>query len=143
MYLAIYRKKKKMYFNVVKSLSEVIHITNENMETVTLTHRDKIASYRFRGWNDLKKLRSTLLKWGLRYIILKNEFHEVTQVKLVIMLMNNPLIDVVIGEEKILSEKVAENQVDSKMYELLQPVDVEYAHEAFGCFNPEDFPDIF
>ena len=45
MFLVIYKKGNKLYFNTVKRLTEKFTVTNEKFETVKLGYNNKIRSF--------------------------------------------------------------------------------------------------
>ncbi len=99
MYLVLYRKKNKLYFNTVDKLTEKFTVTNEYFQTVNLGYRNKIASYKFNDWNDFKKIKNELKKYGLRILISKSCEKGSKSINLVIMLMNNPFYAMTLKKE--------------------------------------------
>ena len=99
MYLVLYKKKNKLYFNTVDKLTEKFTVTNEYFETVNLGYRNKIASYKFNDWNDFKKIKDELKKYGLRILISKSCEKGSKSINLVIMLMNNPFYAMTLKKE--------------------------------------------
>lgn len=99
MYLVLYRKKNKLYFNTVDKLTEKFTVTNEYFQTVNLGYRNKIASYKFNDWNDFKKIKDELKKYGLRILISKSCEKGSKSINLVIMLMNNPFYAMTLKKE--------------------------------------------
>lgn len=99
MYLVLYKKKNKLYFNTVDKLTEKFTVTNEYFETVNLGYRNKIASYKFNDWNDFKKIKDELKKYGLRILISKSCGKGSKSINLVIMLMNNPFYAMTLKKE--------------------------------------------
>lgn len=99
MYLVLYKKKNKLYFNTVDKLTEKFTVTNEYFQTVNLGYRNKIASYRFNDWEDFKKIKDELKKYGLRILISKSCEKGSKSINLVIMLMNNPFYAMTLKKE--------------------------------------------
>jgi hypothetical protein len=99
MYLVLYKKKNKLYFNTVDKLTEKFTVTNEYFQTVNLGYRNKIASYKFNDWNDFKKIKDELKKYGLRILISKSCEKGSKSINLVIMLMNNPFYAMTLKKE--------------------------------------------
>lgn len=99
MYLVLYKKKNKLYFNTVNKLTEKFTVTNEYFQTVNLGYRNKIASYKFNDWNDFKKIKDELKKYGLRILISKSCEKGSKSINLVIMLMNNPFYAMTLKKE--------------------------------------------
>lgn len=99
MYLVLYKKKNKLYFNTVDKLTEKFTVTNEYFQTVNIGYRNKIASYRFNDWEDFKKIKDELKKYGLRILISKSCEKGSKSINLVIMLMNNPFYAMTLKKE--------------------------------------------
>ena len=104
MYLVIYKKGKKLYFNTVKKLTERFLITNQNFETVKLGYRNKIASYKFDGWEDFKKVKEELKKYGLRMYVAEVKSSTNTMIKFVCELMGNAFYNMAVKDTEETNE---------------------------------------
>lgn len=131
MFLIIYKRGSKRYFNLSKKLTDSFTVTNEKMETVKLGYKQKMRSYRFDGWEDFKKIRDELRSlYGLRMFVAEVKLPDKTHIKLVIELMNNPLYSLVLKETEEKNE-VPEGDTGIRLVELFEPSDWNYAKDEF------------
>ena len=98
MFLVIYKKGNKLYFNTVKRLTEKFTVTNEKFETVKLGYNNKIRSFKFDGWEDFKRIREELRKYSLRMYVACVRYPNKREIKLVLELMKNPFYNIMIEE---------------------------------------------
>jgi uncharacterized protein (DUF2164 family) len=140
MYLAIYRKNNKLYFNTVKKLTETFYITNQNFDTVKLGYKNKIESYKFNNWDDFKKIKENLKKYGLRLYVAEVKSKTNTMIKFVCELMGNAFYNMAVKDTE------EENDVDDngsvRVVELWDKTDWEYAEEQFN-FSDDFWKNIF
>ena len=131
MFLVIYGIGNKRYFGFVKKLSDKITVTNENFETVILGPKQKIKSFKFDGFNDFKRVRPELLKYGFRmYVVKTNDIEDKKiRIKFFAELMRNPFYNLII-EEKELESVPEENE--PKIIELKSRKDWELAEAELG-----------
>lgn len=141
MYLCIYKRNNKLYFNVNKKLTEKFCVTNEKMETVKLGYNNKIKSWRLNSMADFKLIIGELKQYGLRMLIMQNAFRKVTQVKFTCLLLNNPFYDIVLDEKNIESD-IPENEVETQAIELKTKEDWELAEEKFD-FQSDFVDNVF
>lgn len=142
MYLCLYKKGKKYYFNVVKKLTERFSITNQSMDTVILGYKQKFKSFTFNGWDDFKRIKSELKKYGLRMYIAEVKAVDKTFVKLIIELMNNPLYQIVLAEREEINEVSDDESGNVRLIELFKSEDWDYAESEFN-FTSEAKKDVF
>lgn len=132
MFLAIYKRGNKYYFNFVKKLTERFTVTNEKFETVKLGYRQKIESYPFNGWGDFRAVKKILLeKYSLRMYIAEVRFSDKTQIKLVLEMMNNPFYSLVLKETQEENADVIDGDSGIRVVELWDKTDWDYAQEQF------------
>ena len=140
MYLAIYRKNNKLYFNTVKKLTETFYITNQNFDTVKLGYKNKIESYKFNNWDDFKKIKENLKKYGLRLYVAEVKSKTNTMIKFVCELMGNAFYNMAVKDTE------EENDVDDngsvRVVELWDKTDWDYAEEQFN-FSDDFWKNIF
>lgn len=101
MYLCIYKKKTKdsykLYFAVVKKLTEKVAITNQEFKTVVLGYKNKLQSYVLNDLKDLKRILPELReKYACNMFVLENRYKDKTQIKFVIFLLGNPFWEVAV-----------------------------------------------
>ena len=131
MYLCLYKKGKKYYFNVVKKLTEKFAITNQDMESVVLGYKQKFKSFVFNGWEDFKRIKPELKNYGLRMYIAEVKAKDKTFYKLIIELMKNPLYQMLLAEKEETND-VADENGDIRLIELFDRTDWEYAEKEFN-----------
>lgn len=142
MYLCLYRKGKKYYFNLSKKLTEKFSVTNQNMDTVILGYKQKFKSFVFNGWDDFKRIKSELKKYGLRMYVAEVKASDKTFVKLIIELMNNPLYQIVLAEREETNEVSDDETGNVRLIELFKADDWDYAEKEFN-FTSEAKKDVF
>lgn len=134
MFLVIYGIGNKRYFGFVKKLSDKMTMTNENFETVVLGPKQKLHSYKFDGFNDFKRVRPELFKYGFRmYVVKTNDIEDKkVRIKFFAELMRNPFYNLIIEEKELeeLPENIEENE--PKIVELKSRKDWELAEAELG-----------
>lgn len=113
MYLCVYKKKTKdsykLYFAVVKKLTEKVAITNQEFKTVVLSYKNKLQSYVLNDLKDLKRILPELIeKYACNMFVLENRYKDKTQIKFVIFLLGNPFWEVAV------CNKEEENDVEDE-----------------------------
>lgn len=141
MYLVIYKKGKKLYFNTVKKLTERFLITNQNFETVKLGYKNKIASYKFDSWEHFKKVKEELKKYGLRMYVAEVKSPTNTMIKFVCELMGNAFYNMAVKDTEETNE-IPEGDEGIRIVELWDKTDWDYAQEQFG-FESDFWQNIF
>lgn len=142
MYLILYKRKNKLYFNYAQKLTDRFTVTNEKFETVKLGYKDKIKSYKFNSWDDFKLIRDELKQYGLRMYIAEVKLTDKTQIKLVIELMNNPLYVIVLVENEAQNDDIIDGETGIRVVELFDKSDWDYAQEQF-CFESDFFTNLW
>lgn len=131
LYLCIYRKKKKLYFATVRKLSDRIAITNQDFETVVLGNKNKIQSWCFNSLEDLNRIFPELKeKYAGKIYVIENRYKDMTQIKVVVFLLNNPLWEVGIHEKKEENE-VEEGKCSTRTIEINNIDDWRMAEKEF------------
>lgn len=141
MFLVIYGIENKRYFGFAKKLSDKMIMTNENFETVVLGPKQKIKSFKFNDFNDFKRVRPELLKYGFRmYIVKTNDVKDKkVRIKFFAELMRNPFYNLIIEEKEL--ENVPEDK-EPKIVELKSRKDWELAEAELG-FKSDFVNNIF
>ena len=143
MYLVIYGIGDKRYFGFIKRLDEKISMTNENFETVVLSKKQKIKSYKFDSFKDFKRVIPELKKYGFRmYIVRTFDMEDKKErIKFFAELMRNPFYNMIIEERDIdFSSDFSENK--DKIIELFSPEDWYLAEKEFN-FKSDFVKNIF
>ena len=143
MYLAIYAIGNKRYFGFLKKLSDKITMTNENFETVALTKKERIKSYKFDSFADFKRVIPELKQYGFRmYVIRTIDIKDKKEsIKFFAELMRNPFYNLII-EERGLKEIPEFNEETSKIIEL-KTIDDWYLAEKEFDFKSDFVKNIF
>ena len=119
MFLCIYKRGKKYYFQAVKKITESFTVVNENMEAVKLGYKQKVASFAFNGWDDFKKIKQYLrLNFRLRIFVAQVEAADKTFEKVIIELMKNPFYSLVIAEKEEQNEVAEDDTGNVRLYEI-------------------------
>lgn len=132
MFLVIYKKGNKLYFNTVKRLTEKFTVTNEKFETVKLGYNNKIRSFKFDGWEDFKRIREELRKYSLRMYVACVRYPNKREIKLVLELMKNPFYNIMIEECEAVNPDIEEGNSGIKVIELWDESDWEFAEKEFN-----------
>lgn len=143
MYLVIYGIGDKRYFGFVKRLDEKISMTNENFETVVLSKKQKIKSYKFDSFEDFKRVIPELKKYGFRmYVVRTFDMEDKKErIKFFAELMRNPFYNMVIEERDIDFSKDL-NKNEDKIIELFSLEDWYLAEKEFD-FKSDFVKNIF
>lgn len=134
-YLCIYKKKSnnghKLYFATTKKLTDKIAITNQEFKTVILSYKNKIQSYRFNELSDLKRIYPELKeKYAGKIYVIENRYKNLTQIKLVVFLLGNPLWEVGLSEIEETNE-VEEEKCNTRTIEIESIEDWKLAEKEF------------
>lgn len=132
MFLVIYKKGNKLYFNTVKRLMEKFTVTNEKFETVKLGYNNKIRSFKFDGWEDFKRIREELRKYSLRMYVACVRYPNKREIKLVLELMKNPFYNIMIEECEAVNPDIEEGNMGIKVIELWDESDWKFAEKEFN-----------
>lgn len=132
MFLVIYKKGNKLYFNTVKRLTEKFTVTNEKFETVKLGYNNKIRSFKFDGWEDFKRIREELRKYSLRMYVACVRYPNKREIKLVLELMKNPFYNIMIEECEAVNPDIEEGNMGIKVIELWDESDWKFAEKEFN-----------
>lgn len=133
MFLCIYKRKNKYYYQTVKKVTESFTVVNENMEAVKLGYKQKIASFAFNGWGDFKRIKHYLqVNYGLRLFVLQIKEANRTFEKLLIELMHNPFYQLVLAEKEEKNEVSEEDTANVKAIEIWGFADWQTAQKEFG-----------
>lgn len=132
MFLVIYKKGNKLYFNTVKRLMEKFTVTNEKFETVKLGYNNKIRSFKFDGWEDFKRIREELRKYSLRMYVACVRYPNKREIKLVLELMKNPFYNIMIEECEAVNPDIEEGNPGIKVIELWNESDWKFAEKEFN-----------
>lgn len=132
MFLVIYKKGNKLYFNTVKRLTEKFTVTNEKFETVKLGYNNKIRSFKFDGWEDFKRIREELRKYSLRMYVACVRYPNKREIKLVLELMKNPFYNIMIEECEAVNPDIEGGNTGIKVIELWDESDWKFAEKEFN-----------
>lgn len=143
MYLAIYAIGNKRYFGFLKKLSDKITMTNENFETVVLTKKERIKSYKFDSFSDFKRVIPELKQYGFRMYVVKtiDIKDKKESIKFFAELMRNPFYNLII-EERELKELPLFDDETSKLIEL-KNIDDWYLAEKEFDFESDFVKNLF
>ena len=143
MYLAIYAIGNKRYFGFLKKLSDKITMTNENFETVVLTKKERIKSYKFDSFADFKRVIPEIKQYGFRMYVVRtiDIKDEKESIKFFAELMRNPFYNLII-EERELKELPLFDDDKSKIIEL-KAIDDWYLAEKEFDFKSDFVKNIF
>ena len=143
MFLCIYKRGKKYYFNTVKKLTESFTVINDKMEVVKLGYKQKIASYVFNDWDDFKKIKKYLqANFGLRVFVAQIRTADKTFEKLIIELMKNPFYQLVLAEKEDCNEVTDDEFGNVRIYEIFNFTDWQQAQKEFE-FVSDFYKNIF
>ena len=143
MYLVIYGIGDKRYFGFLKKIDEKLTMTNEKFETVVLSKKQKIKSYKFDSFADFKRVIPELKKYGFRmYVVRTIDIKDKKEsIKFFAELMRNPFYNLII-EERELKEIPEFNEEENKIIEL-KTVDDWYLAEKEFDFKSDFVKNIF
>jgi hypothetical protein len=118
LYLCIYKKNNKLYFATTRKLTDRIAITNPEFKTVVLSYKNKLQSWTLNGLSDLQRIYPELKeKYAGKIYVIENRYKDMTQIKVVVFLLNNPLWEVGIHEKKEENE-VEEGECSTRIIEI-------------------------
>lgn len=130
MYLIIYKKKDKYYFQTADNINKTYKAIHD-FEEIKLTKKYKIASFKIGSLNGLWNLRKNLKEFGFMVYIMEVREKDKTYILGNIDLMNNPLFTAK------LCEKDEENDIEEtqRRYQLITEIkDYEEVQKSFN-FN--------
>ena len=143
MYLCIYKRGKKYYFQAVKKLTESFTVVNANMEAIKLGYKQKIASFAFNGWEDFKRIKRYLqLNYGLRMFVADIKAADKTYQKFIVELMHNPFYELMLAERAETNDVAEDETGNVRLMELFTIADWNMAQKEFG-FMSDFYKNIF
>ena len=143
MYLCIYKRGKKYYFQAVKKITESFTVINEKMEAVKLGYKQKVESFAFNGWEDFKRIKHYLqVNYGLRMFVAEVRSADKTFQKLIIELMKNPFYTMMLAERDEQNEVTEDETGNVRIMELFSMADWNEAQKEFG-FVSDFYKNIF
>lgn len=116
MWLVIFEKDGKRWFNFQEKLSDPFRVFNDAFETYKLTSKQRIAKFRIDRWTDFYKYLPVLRKYKLQMFVSKNVYHTHTEIGFHIMLLNNSVRNIMLCKQPEKDENLKDDERQTTIY---------------------------